>query len=201
MIYPPCIFFASAWHNTSANIPFPNRADLFDEYSSQLTQLAEGLPTRFRQTLDSLIASLPGLFAEDWPMVPNHTDLLENNIHVDPSTGRLVGICDWKDLEISPFGMSLRGLETMLGMDKMGKGWCYHANHEALRSIFWKSFNQIMGETRVDDRVEVARLVGIFLANGWEYNEADEKVIAGEESYGFKYLDAAILGNLVSTPQ
>ncbi|KAF7419354.1 hypothetical protein PC9H_001941 [Pleurotus ostreatus] len=163
--------------------------------------LAAGLPSRFRQTLDSLIARLPGLFDKDWPMVPNHTDLLENNLHVDPGTGRLVGVCDWKDAQISPFGMSLGGLETMLGMDRVRKGWCYHANHEALRSVFWEAFNQAMGETRVDDRVEVARLVGIFLAHGWEYNEADEKVVVGEGSYGFMYLDAAVLGNLASTSQ
>ena len=134
-------------------------------------------------------------------MVPNHTDLLENNLHVDPGTGRLVGVCDWKDAEISPFGMSLGGLETMLGMDRVGKGWCYHANHEALRSVFWEAFNQAMGEPRVYDRVEVARLVGIFLAHGWEYNEAAEKVVVGEGSYGFMYLDAAVLGNLASTSQ
>ncbi|KAF4607351.1 Aminoglycoside phosphotransferase domain-containing protein [Pleurotus pulmonarius] len=194
-------FFASAWHNTPADMPTPDRAVLLADYSSQLVQLAAGLPPRFRQTLDSLIARLPRLFDEDWPMVPNHTDLLENNLHVDPGTGRLVGVCDWKDAEISPFGMSLGGLETMLGMDRVGKGWCYHANHEALRSIFWEAFNQAMGETRVDDRVEVARLIGIFLAHGWEYNEVDEKVVVGEGSYGFKYLDAAVLGNLASTSQ
>ncbi|KAJ8689859.1 hypothetical protein PTI98_012719 [Pleurotus ostreatus] len=194
-------FFASAWHNTPANMPSPDRVVLLDNYSSQLVQLAAGLPSRFRQTLDSLIARLPGLFDKDWPMVPNHTDLLENNLHVDPGTGRLVGVCDWKDAQISPFGMSLGGLETMLGMDRVRKGWCYHANHEALRSVFWEAFNQAMGETRVDDRVEVARLVGIFLAHGWEYNEADEKVVVGEGSYGFMYLDAAVLGNLASTSQ
>ncbi|KAG9218292.1 hypothetical protein CCMSSC00406_0009896 [Pleurotus cornucopiae] len=191
-------FFASAWHSTPTNMPPPDRAVLLADYSSQLTHFAAGLPSRFRQTLDSLIARLPGLFAKDWPMVPNHIDLLENNLHVDPGTGRLVGVCDWRDVEISPFGMSLCGLETMLGMDRMGRGWCYHANHEALRGVFWGAFNQAMGDPRIDDRVEVARLAGIFLANGWEYNEADEKVVVGEGSYGFMYLDAAVLGNFTA---
>ena len=91
-------------------MPCPSRELLFKDYLSQLTQLSRRLPERFRQTLDYLIAHLPDLFTDDWPMVPNHTDLLENNIHVDPNTGRLVGICDWKDTEVSPFGMSLGGL-------------------------------------------------------------------------------------------
>ncbi|KIM36549.1 hypothetical protein M413DRAFT_288647 [Hebeloma cylindrosporum] len=36
----------------------------------------------------------PGLFENDWPLVPNHTDLLENNIHVNTETGCMRGICD-----------------------------------------------------------------------------------------------------------
>jgi hypothetical protein len=52
---------------------------------------------------------LPGLCNSDWRLVPNHTDLLENNIHVNTKTG----ICDWKDTAIGPFGESLGGLETM----------------------------------------------------------------------------------------
>ncbi|KDQ22218.1 hypothetical protein PLEOSDRAFT_171658 [Pleurotus ostreatus PC15] len=124
------------------------------------------------QTLETLIARLPCLFADDWPMVPNLLDLLENNLHVDPGTGRLVGICDWRDVEISPFGISLCGLETMLGMDRMGRG-CQSGGPP--KRLPGGGFNQAMGEPRV----EVARLVGIFLANGREYNEADEKVVVG----------------------
>ena len=62
---------------------------LLSEYSSELSQLQ---------------------------LVPNHTDLLENNIHVSTETGSIAGICDWKDAGIGPFGMSLGGLETMLGV-------------------------------------------------------------------------------------
>ena len=83
-------------------MPSPNREVMLADYTSQLTQLAKGLPSRFRETLDHLIQRVPGLFAEDCPMVPNHTDLLENNIHVDPNTGKLVGICDWSEVVVSP---------------------------------------------------------------------------------------------------
>ncbi|KAI1180364.1 hypothetical protein F4777DRAFT_529966 [Nemania sp. FL0916] len=187
-------FFASAWHNTPEETPSPNRALLFDDYSSQLAGLARGLPPRFRPTLDYLISRLPGLFAEDWPMVPNHTDLLENNIHVDPDTGRLVGICDWRDAEVSPFGMSLGGLETMLGTNRVKGGWCYHANQQALRNLFWEAFHEAMGNTP-DERVEVARLVGIFLQNGWTYDQDDNKIPLWEEgTYDLIYLDAVVLG-------
>lgn len=162
------------------------------DYLSQLTQLSRRLPERFRQTLDDLIARLPDLFTDDWPLVPNHTDLLENNIHVDPNTGRLVGICDWKDTEVGPLGMSLGGLETMLGINKRREGWCYHANQEALRDVFWTTFNEALGNT-TDERIEVARLAGLILGNGWQNDDEGNKVPAQEGSYELAYLEAVVL--------
>lgn len=154
-------------------MPCPKREVLLEDYSSQLWKLHRGLPTRFRPTLDYLIPRLPELFADDWPLVPNHIDLLENNIHVDPSNGALMGICDWRDAVISPFGMSLGGLETMLGVPKMKVGWLYHANQLALRTHFWTAFYKIMGDIseKQKERIEVARLVGLFLANGFGFDD------------------------------
>ncbi|KAF9484757.1 hypothetical protein BDN70DRAFT_872000 [Pholiota conissans] len=190
-------FFASAWHNTPKGTPTPSRTVLFNDYLSQLTQLSAAFPARFRPTLDHLISRLPSLFAEDWPMVPNHKDLLENNIHVDPNTGRLTGICDWKDADVSPFGISLAGLETMLGTNRVKEAWCYHDNHQALREVFWDAFYEAVGSgmNKPDERIEVARLVGLFLGNGWKYNDEGEKVPAWEGSYDLAYLDAVVLGN------
>ncbi|KAL9030819.1 MAG: hypothetical protein Q9196_001094 [Gyalolechia fulgens] len=79
------------------------------KYYKRLRKLRAGLAERFHAQLDALIPQLRSLFAQDWPLVPNHTDLLENNIHVDPDTGAIVGICDWRDADVSPFGMSLGG--------------------------------------------------------------------------------------------
>lgn len=90
-----------------------DRGELLQTYDAQLAVLERGLPSRFRQTLKQVRSRLPELFAEDWPMVPNHIDLRENNIHVDTTSGSLVGICDWKETEVSPFGMSLGGFEAM----------------------------------------------------------------------------------------
>ena len=128
-------------------------------------------------------------------MVPNHTDLLENNIHVDPNTGKLVGICDWTEVVVSPFGMSLGGLETMLGISTMKEGWCYHTDHQSLRDLFWDTFFKAVGvEAPFNERVEVARLVGIFLGNSWQRDKEGNKVPVGEESLELLYLDAVVLG-------
>lgn len=110
----------------------PDRGELFQTYLSRLQQLRDGLPDRFHALLDTLMTHLPRLFDQTWPLVPNHTDLLENNIHVDSGTGDIMGICDWRDAEVSPFGMSLGGLETMLGVRAMNEnGWTYRPKRDA----------------------------------------------------------------------
>ncbi|KAK7394034.1 hypothetical protein QQX98_013183 [Neonectria punicea] len=193
-------FFASTWHNTPVSIPSPSREELYSDYSSRLFQLSRELPERFRPTLKRLISNLPGLFAEDWPLVPNHTDLLENNIHVHRETGHITGICDWKDTTISPFGTSLGGLETLLGIRTREDGWRYHVNQGELRDLFWKAFYSAMGVSPEQmDRIEDARLVGIFLDNGFVYVNAEDQVPVSEGSFNLKYLEAVTLRLWAST--
>lgn len=174
----------------------PDRGQLLQHYSSQLHRLREGLPDRFHATLDTLIPQLPNIFDQNWPLVPNHTDLLENNIHVDPDTGVIVGICDWRDAEISPFGMSLGGLETMLGVRTMNEhGWSYFSNQSELREQFWTTFYRYLGETSDAQKqcIEAARLTGLFLANGFVQDEYGNMVPAAEDSLDLRYLGAVIL--------
>lgn len=176
-------------------MPCPTRDSLLSEYLSELTQLRTGLPERFRPTLEYLISMLPSLLAANWPLVPNHTDLLENNIHVSKETGRLMGICDWKDTTIGPFGMSLGGLETMLGKRTMSKGWCYHSKQQELRDMFWETLYQTMGGVSGEQKtlIDVARLVGLFLDNGFEWNLDEVKVPASEGNDDLCYLEAVTL--------
>ncbi len=153
-------------------MPRHDSARLLEEYSSQLQQLRTGLPERFHATLDKLIPQLPDLFAEDWPLQPYHNDLFENNLHVCKATGRLVGVCDWRSAELGPFGMSLGGLETMLGTltTTAPAFWRYHPNHQELREQFWTTFYDRLGgasDTR-KRRIEAARLIGLFLTHGFQ---------------------------------
>lgn len=184
-------FFASAYHNTPVDMIRPDPVQLFNKYLLQLQQLRQELPRRFHSTPDDLIPQLPDLFAEGWLLVPNHTDLLENNIHVDTTTGRIVGICDWRGAEVGPFGMSLGGLETMLGTTiTTGDFWRYHANHEELRDYFWVRFYYYLGDVSDQEkrRIEAARLVGLFLANGFQEGRP-----ATEESEDLRFLGAVVL--------
>ncbi|KAH8928591.1 hypothetical protein BT69DRAFT_1236890 [Atractiella rhizophila] len=191
-------FFASAWHKTPAGMKCPDRAALEKEYMSELMSLRQGLPERFWPTLDQLIRRLPELFSYSWPLVPHHTDLLENNIHVNPQTGHLAGICDWKDATIGPFGLSLGGLETMLGIATWEEGqpsWQYLENQQDLRNLFWESLYTAMGTVSDDQKeiIEVARLVGLFLDNGFKWIDDETKVAANEGHQGLRYLEAVTL--------
>jgi hypothetical protein len=114
---------------------------------------------------------------------------------VNPETGHIVGICDWKDTTIGPFGMSLGGLETMLGIRRT-RGWCYHPNQQELRDLFWGSFYDAMGQVSEEQRelIEVARLVGIFLENGFEGDGDGNRVPASEGNETLDYLEAVTLG-------
>lgn len=175
-------------------MPVPNRHELYNDYKSQLQQLRRGLPERFHKLLDRLIENLPGLFASDWPMVPNHTDLLENNIHVDPKTGSITGICDWKDAEIGPFGTSIEGLESLLG-ERTTTGWRWVPNQASLRQRFWQAFAAAMGPipSNILQRVDDARLVGIFLKHGLEWASTESRAPVREGSSAFGYLQAVTL--------
>ncbi|KAI1261959.1 hypothetical protein F5Y18DRAFT_400249 [Xylariaceae sp. FL1019] len=188
-------FFASAYNHRPEYMSKQTREQLLAQYTSKLEQLRDGLPSRFRATLDRLIPQLPSICNESWPLVPNHTDLLENNIHVDIDTGAITGICDWRDAQVGPFGMSLSGLETMLGIRVMNEdGWRYFPNHNELRELFWAAFYRDIGpmSEQQRQRIEVARLTGLFLENGWDMDD-DGNLIPATEGLDLAYLGAVVL--------
>ncbi|RMJ09164.1 hypothetical protein CDV36_011198 [Fusarium kuroshium] len=99
-------FFASAWINKPARTLEPPPG-LLSEYFNILDEVSPGLPAQLQATLDDVRQELPRLFQSSYPMVLQHDDLLENNIHVDEATGHITGIIDWADAKIAPFGVSL----------------------------------------------------------------------------------------------
>ncbi|KAM3466349.1 hypothetical protein NHJ6243_001089 [Beauveria neobassiana] len=178
-------FLASAYHNIPIDMKIPCPTHMLNKYTSQLLRLRLALPSHFHAHLDKLIPVLPSLFNTRWPLVPNHIDLFENNIHVDPGTGRLTGICGWHGAEVSPFGTALGWVEVALGtLTYSGDFWRYHSAHEELRAHFWTFFYGYCGGLQAADRrcLETARLVGLFLTHGLQGNEP---VAAGSEELGF----------------
>jgi hypothetical protein len=98
---------------------------------------------------------------------------LENNFHVNEATGHITGVVDWADAIIAPFGLSLGGLETILGV-QTSSSWHFHPNHVELREYFWDTFYEHTGPISADTRrsIEVARLFGLFRTHGFEEGNA-----------------------------
>jgi hypothetical protein len=171
---------------------------LFAHYSSLLDKLSQGLPERFYPKLDEIRQGLPLLFRPSYPIVVNHDDLLENNIHVDEKTGRITGIVDWADAIFAPFGTSLGGLETLLGV-QTSKQWHFHPSHKHLRKEFWKSFYAITGNLSADDRqaIEIGRMFGLFRTHGFDrLPEKDDARLYLRKTWDLYVLKHSVLGRL-----
>ncbi|KAK1770068.1 hypothetical protein QBC33DRAFT_567425 [Phialemonium atrogriseum] len=136
---------------------------------------------------------LPLLFEAESPLVLNHDDLLEMNIHVDAEFGGITGIVDWAEAKIAPFGTSLWGLETILGVQtsacrhlgvqtsacrprradlgvQTSTSRLFHPCHYSLWKEFWDTFYGVMGDLSDCDQraIEIARILGLFLAYGFD---------------------------------
>ncbi|KAF2175644.1 hypothetical protein K469DRAFT_609951 [Zopfia rhizophila CBS 207.26] len=189
-------FIASAWNNRPALEQPPDTAcELFVHYSRILDRLSQALPERFQPKLNEVRQGLPLLFRPDYPMVLNHDDLLEMNIHMDMGTGRITGIVDWADAKIAPFGTSLGGLETILGI-QTSSCWLFHPNHDYLRTQFWKTFYGVIGQLSDTDRraIEVGRIFGLFRTYGFDRRpEKDNAAPLEEGDQEFVCLEAFCL--------
>lgn len=84
----------------------------------------------------------------------------------------------------------------MLGTRSWKRGCCYHANQQDLRALFWEAFWNAMGSVSEEqrERIEVARLVDRFLANGFQYDDDDNRVPASEGYDDLRYLDVVVIG-------
>ncbi|RWA07372.1 hypothetical protein EKO27_g7732 [Xylaria grammica] len=135
------VFSAFAWHRRPTSMPSFSKESIQSDYSSRLRH--------------------------GYPMVINHGDLLENNIHVDVQTGHLAGIVDWRDAKVGPFATQLWGLENILGI-RGSTGMRFHSRHSELRQLFWQTLDEEIGDESEGFReaIRTARMVGLFLANG-----------------------------------
>ncbi|EEQ30019.1 hypothetical protein McanMca71_007960 [Microsporum canis] len=163
-------FFASAWNNRPA---VKQPTGILKEYREILDQLSLSLPNRLQLKLDQVRQGLPLLFRPGYPMALQHDDLLENNIHIDEVTGHITGIVDWADAIVAPFGVSLGGLETIIGV-QTASSWHFHPSHVSLRQHFWDMFYREIGDISEEDQrsIEIARLFGLFRTHGFEGEKA-----------------------------
>lgn len=163
-------FFASAWIN---RLTVEAPSGLQAEYEAILDTLFFELPDSLRPTINKVRENLSLLFRPDFPMVLQHDDVLENNFHVEEATGHITGIVDWANAKVAPYGISLGGLEIVLGI-QTNTDWYFHPSHVRLRQQFWNTFDSEIGEVSDLDRrsMEIARLMGLLRTHGIEWKNA-----------------------------
>lgn len=163
-------FFALAWVNRTPTLE-PPPPGLQDKYLAILDELSLTLPDSLHSTIDVARQNLYLLLRPEFPTALQHGDILENNIHVEEATGHITGIVDWPDAFVAPSGLSLGGVEILLGI-QTNKDWHFHPSHVQLRQHFWNTFNDEIGQiSELDKRsIEIARLMGLLQTHGFEHN-------------------------------
>lgn len=84
-------------------------------------------------------------------MVLLHKDFGDCNIMVDETTCHLVGVIDWAEAEIGPFGLNLSSLQNLSGKLHLRNGWSRYEDYSILQDTFWDTFKQEVGDFGEDD--------------------------------------------------
>lgn len=170
--------------------PYRSKHSLAD-LQNKLDTLQRQLPSRFIAVIFKLRKEAPAIFDPTYPLVLSHTDLCEMNIIVNPEVGGINGIVDWAEAKVLPFGMSLWGLQNMLGTMN-SSGWHYHENSSRLEGLFWDTFYSIVGEISSEERntMKIAERVGIVLRYGFTWENGISERPVNEQDSSIRYLDA-----------
>ena len=95
---------------------------------------------------------------------------------VDERTCHLVGVIDWAEAEVCPFGMNLHSLQPITGKLHLRNGWSRYEDYDALQAVFWERFGRELGSLS-DDKLKTikrARVLGLLLSSGFTSRLANE---------------------------
>lgn len=140
---------------------------------------------------------------ESLPIALTHGDFIPSNIMVDEETLVLKGLVDWAEAECLPFGMSLYGIEHLLGL-LHGHKFVYFRQADGLRDWFWACLTEEIRELRKESvwqSLQLARVVGILLWHGiaWDEGRIDRVVVREHDGGEIAYLEAFLDTDCVSS--
>lgn len=164
-------FFAICWKSPQqVDTAFRNR---LEERLRRELNLLLSIPDRFHPTIHSLVESLPAILS--LPMVLLHKDFGSCNILVDENSFHLIGVVDWAEAEIGPFGMNLHSLATFSTELHLKNGVTKYEDHESLQDLFWDTFRRDVGGLSDDtvETIKAARVLGQLLSRGFTSRLAD----------------------------
>lgn len=136
-------------------------------------------------------------------MVLLHEDFGTCNIMVDDTSCHLVGVIDWAEAKIGPFGLNLDSLQPLMSKFHLKNGWIRYEDYNSLRETFWGVLREEV-EGLSDDIIRViksARMIGLLLSRGFTSrlaNMPEPVPIRDNESGAYNMLD--LDGLLINSP-
>lgn len=181
-------FFALSFQ-TPQPLPQTHLTKLHQQYSTDLHLLHQTLPTRFQTTIQRCLHALPSIMT--LPIVLAHKDFGDFNILVDPETCHLLGVIDWAEATLEPFGINLYAVENLMTKFHLRNGAVRYPRYEVLYERFWGGLGKEIGRgdfisssgggggdaattTNVIDTIQSAMLLGLLLSNGFTSRLANE---------------------------
>lgn len=121
-------------------------------------------------------------------MVLLHRDLGSCNVIVDEANCHLVGVIDWAEAEVCPFGLNLHSLQTLTGKLHLRNGWTRYEDYDTLQDVFWERFRREVGGLSDNQfrLIRLARVLGLLLSSGFTSRLANEPkpVPIGDDEHG-----------------
>ncbi|KAL6803874.1 hypothetical protein J3E68DRAFT_434265 [Trichoderma sp. SZMC 28012] len=166
-------FFAISWNNPQ-KVDSAYRDQLGQTYIKELRLLLSALPNRFHAIIEHCIKSMDDVLS--LPMVLLHQDFSTCNIMVDETSCHLVGVIDWAEAEICPFGLNLDSLQSFTGKLHYQDGWSRYEDYADLQDTFWDIFIQEVGGLTKGEiqAIKLARITGLLLSHGFTRRLANE---------------------------
>ncbi|PLB49178.1 hypothetical protein P170DRAFT_509780 [Aspergillus steynii IBT 23096] len=157
--------FALSWKHPQ-DVNQMDRDNLYDQYKTELKVLLASLPARFHPFIQESLNSLPAIFS--LPMVLLHKDFGVCNIMVN-ETCNLVGVIDWAESEIAPFGLNLYSHQRLISKIHLKHGWIRYDDYPLLEKIFWATFSDKVGGLGDETTtvIRAARIMGLLLSRGF----------------------------------
>ncbi|KAF2158685.1 hypothetical protein M409DRAFT_71530 [Zasmidium cellare ATCC 36951] len=195
-------FFMRSWRKGDGYGRVRGKGKVGASIRERLVLLEGGLPRRWlRLRARSVRRGFDSGLLDCLPVVLNHGDLLPSNIMVDRGSWRLTGLVDWAEAEYLPFGMSLYGIEHLLGgFDHERQRFVYYDRANELRDAFWDRLRAEIPELRDQDiwkAVILSRTIGILLWHGiaWDEGRLDRVVDYVNDREELAYLESFLGGS------
>lgn len=143
------------------------REDLRQLYQRDLQRLLTALPTRFHPIIRHSINLLPSILSLLTVLL--HKDFGVCNIMVDEVSNHLVGIIDWAEAEIGPFGLNLYTLQWLMGQFHLHNGWGRYKDYDSLQKNFWYTLCEKVGDLNGETIrvIKSAMVVGLLLSHSF----------------------------------